>query len=320
MKKSEILITDTLFIRPEHERALTDAGYTYVRLEKSAATESELCSAVQGKRAYILGGGEQVTEKVIDAADQLAAIVFTGSGYREFILAHELATRKGIAIANAPGGNAAAVAEYTLALMLLMSRAVLELGRTGQTKFKTTSGLRELTVGIVGLGHVGTVLSIMLRALGLDEVYYYSRSRKYHVESALGVRYLPLEDLLSTADIISLHVSKEAGDNFLGPEHLATVRDGAIIVNAAYPGAIAFDALRQHLATGRVLAAFDAAPSGVFSDLPPHIFFCSNMQTAFNTEDAINTVSAMAVRSLINLLTTGEDLFLVNPEYKRHRQ
>jgi phosphoglycerate dehydrogenase-like enzyme len=84
-----ILITDSLFIFPEHEQQLKDAGYEVVRLDKPDATEAELCEAVKGKVGYILGGIEHVTQKVIDAADELKAIAFTGIDYKALITAWE---------------------------------------------------------------------------------------------------------------------------------------------------------------------------------------------------------------------------------------
>jgi len=319
MAKSQILVTDSLFVTSEYEQSIRTAGYDCVRLDKPKASEHELIDAIRGKIGYILGGIEEVTAPVIEAADKLQAMVFTGSGYREFIPAHSLATKKGIAIANAPGGNAAAVAEYTITLMLMMVRHALELGRTGQSKFKTTQSLRDQSVGIIGLGHVGIVLSTMLRGLGVGELYYYSRSRKYHLESGFGIKYLSLEDLLTTCDVITLHASKEAGEGFLGPQELSSIRDGGVLINAAYPDAIDFIALRNHLTSNRLRVAYDGPPSADYSDLSPQVFFCSNAQTAFNTYEAIDTVSAMAVRSLLNLLSSGDDLFLINPDYRSFR-
>ena len=81
----KILVTDSLFIFPKHEQQLKDAGYEVVRLDKPEASEDELCEAVKGTVGYILGGVEKVTDKVIEAADNLRAIVFSGIGYKGFI-------------------------------------------------------------------------------------------------------------------------------------------------------------------------------------------------------------------------------------------
>lgn len=87
--KGKILITDNLFIFSEHEEQLKNTGYEIERLNKPQATEEELTEAIKGKVGYILGGIEKVTDKVIDAAEQLKVIVFTGSDWRQFIPAHQ---------------------------------------------------------------------------------------------------------------------------------------------------------------------------------------------------------------------------------------
>src|SRR5207244_3159783 len=118
---------------------------------------------------------------VISAADKLKAIVFTGAGYKEFIPGLAEATAKGIAVANAPGGNAAAVAEYTLTLILAMTRNVFGLGRTGKDNFRTTPSLHDLEVGIIGLGSVGLLVALNLKSLGVNSIRYFTPHRKYHL-------------------------------------------------------------------------------------------------------------------------------------------
>jgi phosphoglycerate dehydrogenase-like enzyme len=126
---NKILVTDSLFIKDEHAKKLEEAGFEVERLDKPNASEEELCQAVKGKVGYILGGTEKVTEKVIESADQLKVIVFTGTGWTGFIPAHEAASKKGIAIGAAPHLNAHAVAEFGMAMTLLMCRDMLDLAR-----------------------------------------------------------------------------------------------------------------------------------------------------------------------------------------------
>src|SRR4051812_30727160 len=120
----KILITDSLFIFKQHEERLKAAGYEIERLDKPMATEEELIAAIKGKTGYILGGIEKVTDKVIAAADQLNAIVFTGSDWKAFITGYQSATDKHISIANTPGANSYAVGEYAITLMFAMIRNI----------------------------------------------------------------------------------------------------------------------------------------------------------------------------------------------------
>lgn len=316
----EILITDSLFVQPEHEKTIRNEGFSITRLDKPNATEAELVAAVKGKSGYILGGIERVTPRVIEAAGDMEAIAFTGAGYKEFIPGHEEATKRGILISNAPGGNSAAVAEYTVSLMMAMTRNLFELGRTGDKSFETTPSLRDASVGIIGLGNVGLLVASQLRALGVEHIRYYSRRRKYHLEAGLGISYAQIEDVLRRSDIVTLHVSKDAGHEFLGQEQLKLMKDGALLVNCAFPEAVNLKALHKEVKSGRIRTAFDSKLPDEFAKMPLGRVFFSNAQTGFNTRTAARVTSEMVTRSILNLLKTGDDLFVVNPEARKFRK
>ncbi|MCW1888758.1 MAG: hypothetical protein KIH67_004375 [Candidatus Moranbacteria bacterium] len=310
--KGKILITDSLFIFAEHEKLLLDAGYEVERLDKPNATEDELREAVKGKVGYILGGIEKVTDKVIEEANDLQAIVFTGADAKAFIPGFDLATKKNIAIANAPGANREAVSEYTIALLLGMVRNIFELGRTGKTSFRTSSSLNSLTVGIVGMGNVGSLVAEILKALGTKEILYTSQSRKLEIEERLGLKFVSNEELFKESDIVTLHASKEAGVGFVGASELATMRDGAILINCGFTGGIETEALYKELSSGRLRAAQDDPIDERFNALPLYNWFCSNAHTAYNTHEANKKASDMAVVSLLNLLSIGKDTYKMN--------
>jgi phosphoglycerate dehydrogenase-like enzyme len=307
-----ILVTDSLFIFPEHEKQLNDAGYMIERLDKPSASEEELISVVKGKCGYILGGIEKVTDKVIEAADELKAIVFTGSDWRGFITGHEAATKRGIAIANTPGANSYTVAEYAMTLMFAMIRNIFELGRTGTKKFQTTHSLNELTIGIIGMGNVGTRVALNLKMLGAKRVVYFSKTQKTDIE-AKGIEYLSMKEVLSESDVVFLLIPKSSGNGFFGSSELKLMKDGALLVNIASRSLVDKDALFEELKSGRLRAVQDDAPlDEKFNDLPLSVWFNSNESAAYNTRGANKTASDMAVKSIINLLANGKDEFRVN--------
>lgn len=310
--KGEILITDSLFIFPEHEKILTDAGYVIDRLDKPDASEVELIERLPGKVGYILGGIEKVTDKVIDAGDSLKAIVFTGADWINFIPGHARATERGIAIANTPGANAYAVSEYTIALILAMIRNIFELGRTGTKKFQTTPSLNQLTIGIIGMGTIGSRVAHILHELGAKEIIYYSPIRKLEIEKKTGAHFANMDDLLAQSDVVTLHASKEAGTGFIGKEQLAKMKEGALLVNCGFTGGVDADALYAELQSGRIRAAQDDPMDERFNALPLSAWFNSNSQTAFNTKQANKVASDMAVASLLNLMATGKDQYRAN--------
>jgi phosphoglycerate dehydrogenase-like enzyme len=310
--KGKILITDSLFIFEEHERLIKEAGYEIERLDKPEATEKELIEAIKGKIGYILGGIEKVTEKVIQAADELKVICFTGADAHGFIPAFDSATQKGIAITTTPGTNTYAVAEYTLSVILAMTRNLFELGRTGGKSFQTTHSLNELTVGIVGMGHIGSRMAELLHALGVKKILYTNRTRRTDIEGRTGAQYVEMDELLSMSDIVTLHVSKEVGEGFIGKNELSKMKGGALVINCGFMGGVNRDDLLVELESGRLRAAEDGPKDERFSDLPLSVWYCSNEHTAYNTHEANKTASDMAVRSLLSVLETGEDKFKVN--------
>lgn len=306
-----ILITDTFFIFSEHENVLRDAGYEVERLNKPEATEEEMIKAIHGKVGYILGGLEKVTDKVVENANGLKAIVFTGSDWKSFIPAYENATKKGILIANTPDANSYAVSEYALTLMLAMIRNIFELGKTGNKKFQTTHSLNELTVGIIGMGKVGSRLSLNLKALGAKRIVYFSKTRKPDIEKQ-GIEYMEMNNVLSQSDVVFLLVPKSTGNNFLDKKELALMKDNALLINIGAQSLVNKDALFEELKSGRLRSAQDGPIDERFDTLPLSIWFNSNDSTAYNTLNANKTASDMAVSSILNLLEKGEDKNKVN--------
>lgn len=306
---NKILITDSLFIFPEHEQKLRDAGYEPVRLDKPCATEAELIEAIQGKVGYIMGGIESITQPVIEAADQLKALAFAGTGWQAFIPGWEYATQKGIAIANAPSGNAPEVAEWGIAAMMAMQRNLFTLGPQGKEKFSTVKSLSELEVGIVGLGNIGREFAERAAGLKAKKVSYWSREKKTDEYEFCS----ELDELLASADIIFLSVGDEAGQDFIDRRRIGLMKEGALIVSILHKGIFDEDALYERLAAGALCAAFDVAKDVErFRGLPSNIWYGSNETTAYNVESAHQRVSDMATESMLNLLKDGVDQYKVN--------
>ncbi|MBP7831705.1 MAG: hypothetical protein KA028_01670 [Candidatus Pacebacteria bacterium] len=304
-----ILITDSLFIHAEHEKMLTDAGYQIVRLDKPKATEEELIEAIKGKDGYILGGIEVLTDKVIDAADSLKAIVFTGIGYKDFIPNHEYVTKKGIAIANTPDAIKNAVGEWALAMALAMSRNIFDLGRAGDKQFMTSKGIEGQHIGIIGLGRNGKEIASMIKVFKPASVSYFSKHK--HEESELA--YKDIETLLKESDIVFVCVSKDAGPDFINEKELSAMKEGALLVSFMAKGIINEDALLSVLKAGKIRAVSDyPMQKPEFKNLPMRVWYSFNDSNAFNTAPTLKRCSDMATQSMINLLEKGEDKNKVN--------
>lgn len=307
-----ILITDTLFVGPPEEDLIRSSGYSIERLEKPDASEDELRAVLPGKVGYILGGIEKVTDRVLDAADELKAIAFTGSGYSEFIPAWRAATERGIAISAAVGANADSVAEYSLAAGLTLIRNLPSLTSPGGSAFYIAREFRSLHLGIIGFGNVGRALARKALALGL-QVQATASSRS---DEVAGVDIRELDEIVASSDLLSIHVSKGRGHEALDANAIARIPKGAVVVNAAFEGAIDNEALIKRLEAGELRAAVDYPLRS--TGMPVGALLASNAQTAFNTIEANAIAGARATQSLLNLLNSGDDQDLVNPEYKNH--
>jgi len=299
---SSILVTDTLFILPEHERQLQAAGFSTHRLPKLKADEAELAEAIKGKDGYILGGVERVTRPVIDAADRLKAIVFCGTDYQTFIPAWEHASDRGIMVANVPDGHTHAVAEWALSAALVMSRDFFGLGRTGAVVSATTPGLEGQTVGIVGLGHIGSRIAAMLKPFRPGRILYASNHRHADVAADHQLHYATLPSLLRQSDVVFLCVSLKGNTNFFGREQFNLMKNGAVLVSFMQPGVINADALHEALATAKVKVASDYPIDPRFQQFPASTYYCGNESNAFNTTAGVRYTSDRAVQKIISLL------------------
>lgn len=310
----DILVTDEQFIFPRHEKQLSDAGYNVVRLKELKASEDVLISELRGKVGYILGGIETVTPKVIEAANALQAIAFTGSGVEEFIPGWKLATERGIAISAARGANANSVAEWSLAAGLTLIRNQPALSADDGPAYFISREFAALTMGIVGLGRIGSALAQRATALGIRVVATPTSREVPPLVTVLD----SAGEVAKAADLLCVHVSKGRGGNALDASAIARLKAGSVVVNAAFDEAVDNDALLARVQAGELRAALDYKPT-VPDGIPAGSILSSNAQTAFNTVEANERTSDRATRSLINLLSTGHDPDLVNPEYSHQR-
>jgi phosphoglycerate dehydrogenase-like enzyme len=211
---------------------------------------------------------ERVTASAIAQARNLKLIQKLGVGVDTIDL--DAARARGIAVCNMPGANTRAVAELTLLLMLATLRRVCELDR--QTRAgkgwaldsELLDNIGELggrTVGLVGFGAVGKCLTPMLLGIGANIIY----TSRGAVNSAYAT-FVSLPDLLSRADIVSLHVPLTADTAAIIDERaIARMKPGAVLVNTARGGLVDYGALHRALASGRLRGAgldvFDSEPT-----------------------------------------------------------
>jgi phosphoglycerate dehydrogenase-like enzyme len=292
---------------------LEDAGFEVERLDKPNAPDEEIRAALKGKVGYLQGGIEKISEATIDAADELKAIVFTGTSWKSFIPAHEHVTKKGIAIGSAPYLNAQAVAEFGVAMSLVMCRDMVALARGGPKTFETTKSISELKIGILGLGHIGEIYLRMVNGLGAKNVLYANRTPKPELEKEYGIAQVDKDELFAQVDLVFVGLGIEPGDKYVSASNIMSMKEGSIIVTSSDPLLFDLDALYARLERNEIRAAFDEnIEEKRFHELALSTWWTPNSSSAFNTGQTIDDVSTSCVETLINLIQTGEDKYRAN--------
>ena len=230
----------------------------------------------------IVAGVESLNAKVIDALPNLKCISRVGVGMDSVNISH--AESKGIKVLNTPNGPTRAVAELTLGLTLSLLRKIPNAHYDLKNKvWKKQTGnlLYEKKVGILGLGRIGRMTAEIFRALG-NPVSGYDLFPNEEWAKENSVEILDLKELLTTCDIITIHVPAKAdGSAVITKEELDLLKDDAFLVNVSRGGVIDEDDLYEVLKSGKLSAValdvFSQEPySGPLCDvenvvLTPHI-------------------------------------------------
>jgi D-3-phosphoglycerate dehydrogenase / 2-oxoglutarate reductase len=225
----------------------------------------QLTSALKDADALIVRSETQVTREILAAGPKLQLVARAGVGVDNIDV--DAATEAGVLVLNAPGANAISAGEHTLGLLLALSRSIpdaneaVHAGRWERKRFKPFD-INGKTVGIVGLGRVGSVLAQRLRGFDVQLIAhdpYISRDRfkEMHCEP---VGY---EELLQRADVITYHVpATPETTNMLDADTIPLVKQGAIVLNCARGEIVDADALAEALKSGQLAGAgVDVYPS-----------------------------------------------------------
>lgn len=182
------------------------------------------------------------------AEGKLKLIIRAGVGLDNINL--DYAAEKGIEVRNTPTASSNAVAELALGHMLALARNIHRANRTmaaGAWEKKAYRGteIAGKTLGIIGMGRIGSALADKAKALGMDVIYHNRRSRNEDYE------YVEMDELLKRSDYISLNLPK-TDKPILGKEEISQMKDGAFIINTARGGAVDEAALVEALDSGKL--------------------------------------------------------------------
>lgn len=234
----KILISDKT--SPKCAEILRNAGHEVD--EKFGISPEELLKIIGEYDGLIVRSATKVTREVIEAAKKLKVIGRAGSGVDNIDL--KAATEKGIVVMNTPGANTNAVVELTLTYLFALSRHLyqashsLKEGRWEKKKLTGTE-LQGKLLGVIGYGKIGREVAIKSRCLGMEVICYDPYVGRDLVDQ-FGVRLVgDLDDLLTRADYITIHVPKTPETtNYIRKEHFEKMKKGVYFINCARGGIV----------------------------------------------------------------------------------
>ena len=313
-----------LLLEGVHENAVRifeNAGYTNIEYHKKALDEADLKEKI--KDAHIVGirSRTQLTQEVIDCAEKLFSVGCFCIGTNQVDLRSALG--KGVPVFNAPYSNTRSVAELVLGEAIMLMRGIPAKNKSCHEGgwIKSAAGSYEVrgkTLGIVGYGHIGSQLSILAEAVGLN-VIYYDVINKLPLGNAKPCE--SMDDLLAQSDIVSLHVpDTEQTRNLITATEIAKMKKGAHLINAARGKVVDIPALakalkEEHLA-GAAIDVFPVEPKGADDEFISELRGLDNViltpHIGGSTQEAQENIGTEVAEKLVKYSDDGSTLGAVN--------
>ena len=303
----KVLISDKL--SPKAEKIFTERG---IEVDVITGLErDELIKIIAKYDGLAIRSSTKVTQKVLDAASNLKVVGRAGIGVDNVDIPY--ATSKGVAVMNTPFGNAITTAEHAISLIMSLVRNIPQAnesthgGKWEKSKYMGTE-ITGKTLGLIGCGNIGSIVAD--RALGLKmKVLAYDPFLTEEKALELQVRKVELDELLSSSDIITLHVPMtDQTANIINKDSIEKCKDGVRIVNCARGGLVDEKALKKYIENGKVSGAaidvfeLEPATDSIFFGMEEVI--CTPHLGA-STLEAQENVALQVADQMSDFLTTG---------------
>jgi glyoxylate reductase len=242
---------------------LREAGELDAHTQETALSVEELHAAIAGADAVVTLLNDRVDEAFLDAAGpQLRVVANVAVGYNNIDVA--ACQARGVLVTNTPGVLTDATADIAMALILMVTRRLGEgervirsqVGWRWHMHYMLGTGLQGKTLGIVGLGQIGTATARRARAFGMAIAYSGRRRADEAVEAELEARFIDFDELLATSDVVSLHcpLTPET-THLITAARLRQMRSDAFLVNTTRGPVVDEAALAEALASGVIAGA-----------------------------------------------------------------
>ena len=313
------VICSKAWVETDLEERLRSAGELHALGED--VSRPELLAALADAQAFL--GWDRADAEFFDAGPSLRVVSLPAVGYDAVDV--ELATRRGVAVCNTPGVLNAAVADLTMAMILMLARRIPEFQTYAEGGGWAAGGpepplghdVAGQTLGVIGFGRIGREVTRRMQALGMRTVWHDRFDRA--PADAPQSPYRTLDDLLRESDFITVHTNlDESSRHLVGERELGLMRETAYLVNTARGPIVNQRALASALHAGTIAgAALD-----VLEDEPPNpddpIFGAPNViilpHIGTSTEETRRTMRELAVENLLAVLDGRSPPACVNPE------
>ena len=268
-------MTRVLCLRPQADFARVDAlPPASLAVDYRAPTDADVTALMRQAAALVIPAVGPKLPSTLFEATTLKLVQVTGAGLDRLDIA--ALTQSGIPIANVPGGSNSALAEYAVAVSSLLLRrfgwADAEIKRGNYAAYRARliadnlAGLEGLLIGVVGLGTIGLAVARAFAEANCRVCYYDPAPADPQAARNLGAQAMPLDELLQSADVVTVHVPLiPATQGLIGAKQLASMKKGAILVQASRGGIVDETALADSLRSGHL----GGAAVDVYSTEPP---------------------------------------------------
>ena len=237
-------------------------GYTQVEKISKALSEADLIREIRDVHILGIRSKTKITANVLEAARKLQAIGCFCIGVNQVDL--KTATKKGVAVFNAPYSNTRSVAELVIGAAIMLIRRIPDKNKAAHEgiwmkEAKGSYELRGKTLGIIGYGNIGSQVSVLAEGMGM-KVRFYDIETKLPLGNAEDAR--SLKELVGNSDVITLHVpDTPQTKNIINKNILKYFKKGSILINYARGEVVDLEALRRHIAEEHISgAAIDVFP------------------------------------------------------------
>jgi len=316
----KVLVTRRI---PEKGLDMLKARYeTVINPEDRVMTKEEIMEGVADAHALLCLLTDRIDSEIIDAAPNLKVISNYAVGYNNIDTIH--AAEKGIAVTNTPGVLAETTADLAWSLLMAVARRIPESdvfmrqGRFGgwAPMLMLGSDVYGKTLGIIGMGDIGTAVARRAKGFGM-RILYHNRRRRPEAEREIGAEYVPLDELMRESDYISLHVPlTPETKGMLNRNMLELMKPSAYLINTARGEVIDEKHLIEMLRSGRIRGAALDVFQGEPLNVNPELYGLENVVLAPHIGSASletrTEMAVMAAQAVIDVLEGKKPKNLVN--------